>query len=275
MDRRMRTFRIKMMDRPAELLGSFRLRYQVYEATGYLGQRSYPSRLEIDEYDLWSKPIGAFDVETGDCVGTLRLIHSRLPGARAPLIRSLVDAADDPALRANVMRPRLRPLPSITSDHVQERLVAHNVDRLEVMELGRAIVHLTCRGAGVLRGLIELGLAGAMAAGDAMVIADCLPEHVAMHARHGFQILPGTGIDRHERVGRLASTIVCDTRRLPEPTRSHVASLLDAMRAGETELLFEQHVPEEGGKPRGAWRFANEARAPVTSERERGISHPR
>ena len=50
---------IRVLETTAELIESYRLRYLVYGALGYLRGRNV-ARLEIDSYDLSSIPFGAF-----------------------------------------------------------------------------------------------------------------------------------------------------------------------------------------------------------------------
>jgi predicted GNAT family N-acyltransferase len=249
-----RAFAIKVLDSAAELVSAYRLRYQVFESLGYLQQQNR-SRLEIDVYDRYAIPFGAIAIQTGELVGTLRLITNCVQAFYAGRIHRILDAVGDPGLRAHVLRARKRPLPSIVSQTVQDKIDEFNVEAQEVEEMSREIVHPKYRGVGVARGLMEFGIAYAQAGDDPLVIAGCLPEHVAINGKYGYVKLPGTDVDLYDSVGQIANTIACNTRRLPEPARTRVGMILEAMRMGEPECILEECPREAGGKGRSIWHF--------------------
>jgi hypothetical protein len=245
-------FAIKVLDTSAELIQSYRLRYDVYRAMGY----APPNRasLEIDEYDPFSVPFGAIAMDTREVVGTLRLITNRKQAFYEHRIGRILEFCKDEALSAQVHRRHRRPTPSITSDLIERKLAEFNRDRQAVAEVSRGITHASYRGTGVSRGLMEFGFAYAKTAGEPILVAGCVPEHLALNARYGYRQLPGTGVAVNNVVDRSAITIVCDTRTLPEPTRSRVASIVGAMQWGEPECLLETEVVEQGAKSRYHFR---------------------
>jgi predicted N-acetyltransferase YhbS len=105
-------------------------------------------------------------------------------------------------------------------------------------ELGRGIVRPGYQGAGVMRGLIEFGIACAARAGPAAIIGSCLPGHVAFYARHGFVPLPGASLESFPSVGQDGYVLIGRSDRLPEPTRAHVSELLAGMGAGAAECVL-------------------------------------
>jgi GNAT superfamily N-acetyltransferase len=249
-----RAFAIKVLDSSEELVRAYRLRYQVFEALDYL-RTSNRCRLEIDAYDRYAIAFGAIEIASGELVGTLRLIANGPQAFFAGRIRRILDLAGERGLRAQALERRRRAMPSIVSPAVGACLAAYNADAQEVEELSRTIVDPRYRGSGVSRGLMEFGLAYAMAAADPILIGGCLPEHVPMYAKYGYERLPGTGLDAYDTVGQVAHTVVCNTRILPEPTSSRVAAILAAMRMGEPECVLEECVREVGSRAPGVWHF--------------------
>jgi GNAT acetyltransferase-like protein len=244
-------FAIKVLDTSAELIQSYRLRYEVYSSMGYAP--SNRASLEIDEYDPFSIPFGAIAMDTREIVGTLRLITNRVQPFYEHRIRRILDFCKDRVLSAQVRRPRRRPMPSITSDLIQEKLAEFNRDGQAVEEVSRGVTHASHRGTGVSRGLMEFGFAYAMTAGDPILVAGCVPAHLALNGTYGYIQLPGTGVEVNDVVDRTAVTIVCNMRTLPEPTKSRVAGIVEAMQWGEPECLLETGV-EQGPKSRYHFR---------------------
>ena len=246
---------IRMLVTIADLVESYRLRYDVYGALGYL-QRFNHARLDIDEYDSSSLPFGAFDSRTGEMIGTLRVVLAEPQPDYDYLIRTLVAGYGDADLARQAWGPQPHPLPSIISDEVERQIEAFNPERFAVFEMSRCIVRSDRRGTGMSRGLTELGMAHAMHRGPAVLIGGCLPEHLPMYARYGFAQLPHTGLDHFDSVGQLAHTIICRTDVLPQPTRSHIDELLGAMAAGAPE-----HTHELGHGAHAMFRLAAPRRA--------------
>ena len=220
---------IKVLTGDEELVASYRLRYDVYGGLGYI-RTANRSRLEIDEYDPFSIPFGAF--VGGRLAGTLRLIVSEKQPEYVEAIGRVLSEAGDPELIEQASRLRRHPLPSIISTQVMRQIDRFNIERFPVRELSRTIVHPDHRGGGISRGLMELGLAISAERGPAILIGGCLAEHVPMYAKYGYVELPGTPRDLYDSVGQLAHAVVCRTDVLPQPTRGHVDKLLRRMQSG-------------------------------------------
>lgn len=246
---------IRTLDTVDDLLASYRLRYEIYGALGYL-QRANASGLEIDEYDVYSIPFGAFDPVSGEMIGTLRLITAEVQPDHEYLIHCVLGSYADDELTRQALSPRPRPLPSVISNDIAHRIAAFNTERYDVNELSRTIVRPDHRGSGVSRRLMELGLAYATRTAPAVLIGSCLAEHVAMYTRYGYRKLPHTGLDHFASVGQVANAVVCRTDQLPEPTRAHVDELVRSIRTGAMA-----HVLDIGDDAQVLFRLPAQRRA--------------
>jgi len=246
---------IRALDTAAELYQSYQLRYDIYGALGYLQCRN-DFELEIDAYDPCSIPFGAFDPASGEMIGTLRLITIEPQPDYEDLVRSVLVELGDRQLTDSVLGPRPHSLPSIVSNEVDLQIDVFNTQRFAVHELSRTIVRPGHRGAGISRGLMEYGLAHAMLTEPAVLVGGCLPVHLPMYAKYGYLKLPDTSFEHFDSVGQIANPVVCRTDALPEPTRSHVDQLRDAMAAGAAE-----HTLELGHGASARYRFPAPRRA--------------
>lgn len=258
-------YEIRALASESELYASYRLRYDVYGALGYL-QCFNRSRLEIDVYDRYSVPFGAFDTRSGDMIGTLRLITTELQPAYGAMIENVLAEALDAELRAQVAAPHEPWLPAIGCEEIDRQLVAYNRDRFTVHELSRFIVHPGHRCSHVSRALVQLAMAYATLPGPALFIAGCLPRHVRLYATYGFARLPNVDLHRFDSVGQLASTIVCRSDVLPPAMHAQVDGLWRSMKSGAVE-----HTHELSRDSRA--RFCLRGSAPGTARCTDGRSH--
>jgi predicted GNAT family N-acyltransferase len=232
---------IRVLDALDELLDSYRLRDEVYGGLGYT--RRYPSGFEIDAYDPFAIPFGAFDAKSGELIGLLRLITNRPQAGYIQALCQLLARTGDKQLLESISKPPDHPLPSIISGRVVQSLAQYNREQLPVQELSRTIVRSEYRGSGVSRGLMEFGLAYASRQGPVVLIGGCLEEHVPMYERYGYERLTQTDLDFFESVGRAAVAVACHTDRLPEPTRTHVDLLRPKLRAAALRRLRQAPLP--------------------------------
>jgi N-acyl-L-homoserine lactone synthetase len=244
------TCELRVITTAAELVESYRLRYEVYRELGYL-QCFNRSQLDIDPYDAGSIPFGAFDARSGMMIGTLRLITTECQPVYEHLINRILTEASDRELTDHARAPRPRLLPSIVSDAAEQQIKVYNTESFAVHELSRFIVDPRHRGSGIARGLVLLGIAHAMRPAPAILIAGCLPEHNQMHARYGFARLPHTGLDYFDCVGQIANTIIARTDRIPQPTQCQIDQMLCAMASGAPE-----HTLKLGRDLRALYRFS-------------------
>lgn len=238
---RSRLYEIKQLDTLEELVQSYRLRYEVYADLGYL-RHANTSKLEIDEYDAWAIPFGAFDATSRTMVGTLRLVTKQPQSDFSRLVQEVLELFADDSLAMQARAPRPHILPSIVSEKIHQALAAFNTENFIVCELSRCVVGRNFRGSGVSRSLMELGLAQASFGGTALLIGSYLPEHLPMYANYGYLKLPQTDLEMFDSVGQIAIAGICRTDRLPQPTRSHVDELLRSMRTNAAEHPTETDV---------------------------------
>jgi GNAT superfamily N-acetyltransferase len=229
---------IRVLATIAELVESYRLRYEIYDAVGYL-QRFNNSRLDIDEYDSSSIPFGAFDSATNEMIGTLRLVTTQPQPDYDYLIRCIISNCGDTELAQQAWGPQPHRLPSIMSDEIDRQIDVFNTGGFDVYEISRCIVRPEHRGSGVWRGLAELCIAHAMRHAPAVFVAGCVPAALRVYAQCGFRKLPNTGLCHFDSVGQLAGTIICRTDVLPQPMRSRVDGLLHSMASGASEHIHE------------------------------------
>lgn len=246
---------IRVLEGLEELVASYRLRYDVYAQLGYVERNR--SRLEIDPYDPYSIPFGAFDPISGDLIGTLRLITNRPQAGYVQAVCRVLSQCGDAQLVRQASLPRKHPLPSIISPAVAVQIAEFNRDGFVVEELSRTIVRPGHRGAGVSRGLMELGIAWAALRGPRILVGGCLEEHVPMYARYGYVQLPHRSLDFFDSVGQTAHAVVCRTDELPQPTERHVRGLLVRLRAAATRRLRDRprpivHRVARASRPRSA-----------------------
>lgn len=227
--------------RGLELVASYRLRHEVYGGLGYIKNRNR-SRLEIDGYDSFSIPFGAFEARSGRLVGTLRLITDKVQPVYARAICQLLADRADPDLTDLATQPRLRSFPSIVSPEIGGQLEALNAGGFAVKELSRTIVRPESRGLGVASALMEFGIAWAALHDPAVLVGGCLAQHLPMYAKYGYVELPGSKLEYYDSVGRRAHAVACRTDELPEPTRTHVDELLRLMRIS-TARRMHSYVP--------------------------------
>lgn len=227
-------YKIRLLETEAELVASFRLRFQVYSAIGYV-PHSLVSELEIDVHDAYAIPFGAFDLSTGELVGTIRLLADDPYEHYERLVHRIVEDRGDAQLSERVFGER-RGLPSILSDEIAAEIDELNTDGFAVRELSRSITHPDHRGTGINRALMELGMAYAMHTAPVILVGGCQHAHVPLYERYGYERLPHAGTDHFAALGQDGSVVVCRTDRLPEPTRSHTRTLLRGLRRGEPGL---------------------------------------
>ena len=239
---------MKQLDTLEELVQSYRLRYKVYGDLCYLRHPNI-SKLEIDKYDAWAIPFGAFEAMSRRLIGTLRLVTKQPQPDFSSLVQGVLKLFEDDSLAMQARAPRPHILPSIVSDTIDRALAAFNSENFIVSELSRANVDHNF-GIRCFARPDGIGLAQAALGGPALIVGSCLPEHLPMYARYGCLRLPQTGLELFDSFGQIGIAAVCRTDRLPEPTRSHVDGLLRAMRSNAAE-----HITETDGGSRILYRF--------------------
>jgi GNAT superfamily N-acetyltransferase len=204
--------RIAIVETADELRACFALRYAVWKQLGYL-ETENADGLEIDAFDRRATSFAVF--EGGRAIATLRLVGENEPWM---LAAEVLDDVADARLRARALGPCRRRLPSMTTEHIARLVEARRAPGQLLAELSRSVVHPDHRGRGLLRALIELGLARAMRAGRPLLVGSCVEGHVPLYARFGFAPLPGAGAALNDTVGTVGVTLYRDTRRHSEIT---------------------------------------------------------
>ena len=167
------------------------------------------------------------------------------------LIHQILGFCDDPDLSKQILRPRVRLLPSIKTSLIEKMLSKFNRDGQTVEEFSRFIVHPDQRGAFLSNRLAEFDVAYARQRSTPIAIASCNPEHVKFYAKFGFSILPGTGLAEAGIVGQPCNMIVCNTRRMqlfPEPSRSNIVTIDAAFGAGKQVCIVDASAKTTDGR---------------------------
>jgi N-acyl-L-homoserine lactone synthetase len=263
-----RVYEIRALETEAELYDSYRLRYDVYGALGYL-QYFNRSKLEIDIYDRSSVPFGAFDTRTGEMIGTLRLITTEPQPHYEALIDNVLAECLDAELDTQAAAPSGLRLPAISCEEIDRELARFNDDHVTVHELSRFIVRPGHRYSHASRALVQLAMAYAMLSGPAVFIAGCLPRHVRLYASYGFATLPNVDLHQFDSVGQLASTIVCRSDMLPPAMQTQVNELLRSMTSGAFD---HTHELSRDSRARFCFRGSAPGTARCTDGRSHGVS---
>src|ERR1041384_1662139 len=126
-DRPVTTYEIRILTTVRDLVESYWLRYDTYEALGYL-QYSNPSKLEIDPYDLIAIPPGPFDAASGRMGGTLRIVTTELQPTYQRLISRVLTEFADPDLTRQALGSRPHRLPALPTHQIARQIAAVNTE---------------------------------------------------------------------------------------------------------------------------------------------------
>jgi GNAT superfamily N-acetyltransferase len=188
-----------------ELRQAFELRFELYNALGYLDSdvAANRSRIEVDSFDSRALHFVAVARKRG-VVGAVRLITNVNPSPAA-IFRSGPDiiekqqsliaeiVADEPILRAKNDARTSTPFPILENsdfeDHWPEFLDEYPAD--DGGELSRLVVAPRYRSLGISKLLVRMVNAVAIDLGKQYVILECVPQHVGMYKRHQFVPLQG------------------------------------------------------------------------------------
>lgn len=242
--------KIRVVRSLSELRDCLRLRHLVYSALGYLDDYTvnHQAGLELDRYDDQSLHLGAFSQATGEVIGTLRLV---LPAAPAVPRRGLasspapesVELTSLPSAKALVriqgqwmarlaeddreFFDRLRtdnpqvPFPVMDNTDFgalwREFLVRYNI--LRTAEISRVVVAPAHRGTGVSAVLMRAAIAIAPDLGLEHLLLECIPTHVDMYRKYGFEALPRCH-SRARGLDQVAVGMKLDLEEGPENNRA-------------------------------------------------------
>jgi predicted GNAT family N-acyltransferase len=191
----------------------------VYKALGYLESRiaNLAVEMELDTYDTHSLHLCAVERPSGQLAGTLRLVlpadRRRTPAysrgipteLKFDALRSLADViraqrfwirqiADGEPVLSNKLHEEnpLIPFPIMDSTDFGElwpEFLQH-YDYQETGEISRVIAAPQCRGLGVSALLMRAAIAAASELQLRHLLLECIPTHVGMYQKYGFEPLP-------------------------------------------------------------------------------------
>ena len=202
--------KVQVVNSRSQLEDCLRLRHDVYGLMGYLDDSVWkaPSRLEMDPFDLASIHLAATDKITGDVVGTLRLVFQNVrqgsPDSiigRAPEVlarhqewcRQIARSVTEDVFRRSLGRALVMPLPVLENSDFGERwpeFLDGNRTKFGG-EVSRVLVAPRYQGLGVSRLLMRAAIAVAFDLGKSFLLLECIPAHVKMYEKYGFEPLKG------------------------------------------------------------------------------------
>jgi len=198
--------KVYLVRRPSELEECLRLRHRVYDAMGYLPTEVASVPLEADHFDPTSLHFVAVDERLGEAVGAMRLALQDLPpfvsnsilgdpketlGRQRRWLKQIVKT--QPALKKLVNRPQMLPLPILENSDFGERwpeFLDHNRTKFGG-EISRVVVAPRYQGLSVSRLLLRTGIAVAFDLRKQFLLLECIPSHVEMYRKYGFEPLAG------------------------------------------------------------------------------------
>jgi ribosomal protein S18 acetylase RimI-like enzyme len=201
-----------------EIQDCLNLRFRIYNALGYLDESisQSPSQFEVDCCDSHALHLCAVDLRSADVVATLRIVlptrrrrlskpHKVLPRldfdsvetlaqvveAQAAWIRELADTEEALSRRLKESNP-LTPLPIMCNSNFGE-LWPNFLEQYrhhKTAEISRVVVAPRYRGMGISRLLMRAAIAAAIEMQLDNLLLECIPQHVGMYAKYGFEALP-------------------------------------------------------------------------------------
>jgi len=206
---------VRLVQSKEEMRKSLHLRHLVYDRMSYLNDAisQHPSELELDCFDLFDADNGtgavhfiAWSQSVGDIVGAARLIVPR-----AFEFASSMFVLGDPA--EQILRRQAEWIQQVVADHDAEKVLHRSLTRrtfnrmpvlqsaniqdvsllrgIGLAEISRVIVAPRYRGCGLGRLLVRALVAASLDLNKPNVVLECIPAHVAMYKKFGFQVIEG------------------------------------------------------------------------------------
>ena len=212
--------RVHMVRSKDELSDCFALRHKVYGLMGYLESEviSTSAKIEIDAYDHKSLHFIATHYDSGESVGTLRLV---LPRPGIEFRKSIVGSADrtfdqqsdwcrdiareqpDKIFREKLNAPPAVSLPIFQSFDFRKQWDKVMEPKGAYCEVSRVVVEPKFRGLGISSLLTRAAIAAALDLQKRVILLECVPTHVSMYEKYGFVMLEGEHY-RNQQVDQLA-----------------------------------------------------------------------
>lgn len=225
-------FVFRVLQTPEELLEAARLRYLVYDIhVPYKNSQ----RIEFDEYDKCSIPMGGFALEPEGprLVSFLRLVTHDVQPKYRDMIRDIVDACDVEELRPVIDATPLSPFPSSTEVLRQPKGYPSFAKALirgfnasdDTCELSRTISHNDYRGMDLSRRIMEFGIVLCLERGYIHAIGSNDPRLTPMYRKYGYVTLPEVPRIDNRSVECISDVVFADFRHLPEQTAGSVGRI--------------------------------------------------
>jgi|GEM_PF-2314105 len=206
---------VRLVKTKEEMQQCLRLRHLIYNRMHYLSDEisRHPSELELDCYDLFDEKSGtgsihflAWSKAMGDVVGTARLIVPRevefseaksvlgdppeaILRRQAAFIRQIIAEHDsNDVLNRAATRRTFNRMPVLQSADSLDKSLLRGIG---LAEISRVIVAPRYRGCGVGRLLVRALVAASIDLKKPNVVLECIPGHVSMYEKFGFQIIEG------------------------------------------------------------------------------------
>lgn len=208
---------INLVQSEEELRECLALRHRVYSALGYLEDAvaSCNSRVEIDSFDIRSFHFSATDHNTGDVVGTLRLVMpvarhqqksllgyaTKVRARQREWVWSIARKSDAREIEVRFCRKLIEqpflPFPILVNSNFGEKwpkfLQTYQFDKCA--EISRVVVSPRYRGLGISTVLLRAAIAAAYDLHKRYLLLECIPSHAKLYEKVGFISLDG----RHRR----------------------------------------------------------------------------
>ena len=200
--------KIEVVQSREQLKECFALRREVYGLMGYLPDAIMRDRsgIELDGYDERSIHFAA--MRGGEVIGTVRMVLELLPtssggGLSCRSVRCLNTQEDHaswcreiaekagPAIRNRFHYPYFMPLPILESTELDRRWSRVLENAYPVVELSRLVVRMDYRGFRISRDLVHAVVAKACEMQRRVILLECIPKHVDMYAKLGFEQMQG------------------------------------------------------------------------------------
>lgn len=225
-------FVFRILQTQEEMLEAARLRYFVYDI--HVPYKN-PHRIEFDEYDKYSIPMGGFVLEGGKqrLVSFLRLVTQQVQPSYLQMIRAIVQEHGVDELRPVIEAVPLSPFPSSSEVLRQPRRYPELAKALvrgfnaadDTCELSRTISHNDFRGMDLSRRIMEFGIVLCLERGYLHAIGSNDPRLTPMYRKYGYVTLPEVPRIDNKSVECISDVVFADFRHLPEPTASSVARI--------------------------------------------------
>lgn len=225
-----RPFVFRILKTPEELLEAARLRYLVYDL--HVPYKN-PQRIEFDEYDKYSIPMGGFALEGGKprLVSFLRLVTREVQPNYLGMLRDIVRKHRVLRLYRPIESVPLSPFPSSTEVLRQPTQYPSFAKALvrgfnaadDTCELSRTISHTDYRGLDLSRKIMEFGIALCLERGLFNAIGSNDPRLTPMYQKYGYVTLPEVPRIDNKSVECVSDVVFADFRHLPEPTAASVS----------------------------------------------------